>query len=121
MEEVNIEQYLKEEEWTSLTFTASSSNVQMTRESFNIDNCCFQKIVMSNSKFFESTILDTSFENCDLSNINFQKSYLGRVSFKNCKMIGADFTDASLKEVTFINCDLTYSNYSKCDRVGQIF
>ena len=74
MEEVNIEQYLKEEEWTSLTFTASSSNVQMTRESFNIDNCCFQKIVMSNSKFFESTILDTSFENCDLSKKLSRKS-----------------------------------------------
>ena len=87
MTEVYIEQYLKEEEWTSLTFSSTLPNIEIIEKDFNIDNCCFKKIMMSNSKFLDSTILDTSFENCDLSNMDFEKSYLGRVSFKNCKMI----------------------------------
>lgn len=79
--------------------------------SLQIENACFAKIEIEDSRFENCTFqtcdfanaafVDVIFESCDLSNSVFQNAYFKGCKFISCKCIGANFQDTIIKQNRF--------------------
>lgn len=67
--------------------------------------------------FYEATLFNTRFRNCNFTNADFRNADLTGVSFKGCTLTGAKFTGATHIP---LGIDLTEGDERKCTNTGKI-
>jgi len=92
----------------------------------NLKKLNFHSSQLAGMSFYESTLKDSIFLDCDIRNLCLIRAKLNNVRFINCKLKNSDFSEATFSTVSFENCILEgglfkSTNLQSCIMKGSDF
>ena len=102
------------------TCTDSNKN-SISLKTCIIENCEFNKIILSNSDFDGCKISDSAFYSSPLNNSDLCSSFFINCKFENINFGYATVTDSSFINCIFNNCNLDHISLTNCKFIGGKF
>jgi len=76
----------------------------------NLDGAVFDGICLEATDFFATSLVDSSFKNCDLYWADFSEVNLGNADFEGALLRGCNFEQSNLSNANFKNADFALDN-----------
>lgn len=84
-------------------------------------NCVFEKMNLSESNFYGSTLISSNFKDADLKQVDLQNSIAVNAYFFGATLTGANMSGADLRQAYFNSSELQHSNFTKAKLSGASF